>query len=107
MSEIDKLRDQMDKITLEMIKLLKDRAEISKQIGSLKSNLGLGITNEERESQLRTKVISLCKEIGLDEKIATMLLNFLLNESIKIQSTNKQTHLSIFLKARSLEQQGK
>ncbi|HSD04376.1 MAG TPA: aminotransferase class I/II-fold pyridoxal phosphate-dependent enzyme, partial [Nitrosopumilaceae archaeon] len=28
-------------------------------------------------------------------------------ESIKIQSTNKQTHLSIFLKARSLEQQGK
>lgn len=107
MSEIDKLRDQMDKITLEMIKLLKDRVEISKQIGSLKNNLGLGITNEERESQLRAKVISLCKEIGLDEKIATMLLNFLLNESIKIQSTSKQTHLSIFLKAKSLEQQGK
>jgi aspartate aminotransferase len=107
MSEIDKLRDQMDKITLEMIKLLKDRAEISKQIGSLKNNLGLSITDEERENQLRTKVILLCKEIGLDEKIATMLLNFLLNESIKIQSTNKQTHISIFLKAKSLEQQGK
>jgi aspartate aminotransferase len=107
MSEIDKLRDQMDKITLEMIKLLKDRADISKQIGSLKNNLGLSITDEERENQLRTKVILLCKEIGLDEKIATMLLNFLLNESIKIQSTNKQTHISIFLKAKSLEQQGK
>ncbi|MDH3764341.1 MAG: pyridoxal phosphate-dependent aminotransferase, partial [Nitrosopumilus sp.] len=34
-------------------------------------------------------------------------LNFLLNESIKVQSTNKQTHLSIFLKAKSLEQEGK
>src|SRR5574341_1807958 len=107
MSEIDKLRDQMDKITLEMIKLLKDRTEISKQIGSLKNNLGLGITNEERESQLRTKVISLSKEMGLDEKIATMFLNFLLNESIKIQSVNKQTHISVFLKEKSLEQQGK
>ena len=107
MSDIDKLRDQIDKITLEMIRLLKERVEVAKQIGSLKNNLGLGVTNEERESQLRTKVISLCKEIGLDERVATTLLNFLLNESIKIQSSGKQTHLSIFLKAKSLEQQGK
>ncbi|MBI5378415.1 MAG: aminotransferase class I/II-fold pyridoxal phosphate-dependent enzyme [Thaumarchaeota archaeon] len=107
MSDIDKLRDQMDKITLEMIRLLKDRADISKQIGNLKNNLHLNITNEERENQLRIKVISLSKEMGLDEKIATMFLNFLLNESIKIQSVNKQTHLSVFLKAKSLEQQGK
>jgi len=107
MSDIDKLRDQMDKITLDMIRLLKERAEISKQIGNLKNNLHLNITNEERENQLRTKVVAICKEIGLDEKIATMFLNFLLNESIKIQSVNKQTHLSVFLKAKSLEQQGK
>jgi aspartate aminotransferase len=31
----------------------------------------------------------------------------LLNESVKVQSNNKQTHLSIFLKAKSLEQEGK
>ena len=31
----------------------------------------------------------------------------MLNESIKVQTTNKQTHLSIFLKAKSLEEQGK
>jgi aspartate aminotransferase len=40
-------------------------------------------------------------------KHGTRFLNFLLNESIKVQSTNQQTHLSIFLKAKSLEQQGK
>jgi aspartate aminotransferase len=39
--------------------------------------------------------------------MATKFLNFLLNESVKVQSTNKQTHLSIFLKAKSLEAQGK
>ena len=47
------------------------------------------------------------KEIGLDETLASKFLNFLLNESIKVQSENKQTHLSIFLKAKSLEQKGK
>lgn len=107
MSDIDKLRDQIDKITLEIIRLLKARVDLVKEIGSIKNNLGLGITNEERERQLRTKVITLCKEIGLEERIAATMLNFLLNESVKIQSSGKQTHLSIFLKAKSLEQQGK
>ena len=67
----------------------------------------MGVTDVTREENLREKVILLCREIGLDETIATKYLNFLLNESIKIQTAGKQTHLSIFLKAKSLEQQGK
>ena len=97
----------MDEVTLEMIKLLKTRTDIAKEIGEVKKNIGKGITDESREDSLREKVISLGNSIGLDESIATKFLNFLLNESVKVQSTNKQTHLSIFLKAKSLEQQGK
>ena len=107
MSDINELRSKMDEVTLEMIKLLKTRTEISKEIGEVKKNIGKGVTDELREDNLRGKVISLCKNIGLDETIATKYLNFLLNESVKVQSNNKQTHLSIFLKAKSLEQQGK
>lgn len=107
MSDIEKLRDKIDKITFDMLRLLKDRNDIAKEIGSLKNNLGLGVTNEERENKLRTKVLKLCSEIGLDEKTASTFLNFLLNESIKIQSTNKSTHLSVFLKAKALEKEGK
>jgi aspartate aminotransferase len=107
MSDIDKLRDKIDKITFDMLRLLKERSDTAKQIGGLKNNLGLSVTNEERENQLRTKVLFLCKEIGLDEKTASIFLNFLLNESIKIQSTNKSTHLSVFLKAKALEKEGK
>jgi len=107
MSDIDKLRDKMDRITFDILKLLRERNDTAKEIGNLKNNLGLGITNEERENHLRTKVQSLCKEIGLDEKTGLTMLNFLLNESVKIQSTNKQTHLSVFLKAKTLEKQGK
>lgn len=107
MSDIDKLRDKIDKITFDIVRLLKERNNIAKEIGDLKNNLGLGVTNELRESQLRTKVLSLCKEIDLDEKTGLTMLNFLLNESIKIQSSDKQTHLSVFLKAKQLEKQGK
>ncbi|MCV0391812.1 MAG: aminotransferase class I/II-fold pyridoxal phosphate-dependent enzyme [Nitrosopumilus sp.] len=107
MADIDELRNRMDEVTLEMIELLKTRTEIAEKIGELKKSIGKGITDEKREDNLRAKVIKLCKELEFDESIATKFLNFLLNESIKVQSGNKQTHLSIFLKAKSLEQQGK
>jgi len=97
----------MDTVTLEMIKLLKTRTDIAKEIGEVKKNIGKGVTDEEREENLRGKVIQISKEIKLDETLSTKFLNFLLNESIKVQSQNKQTHLSIFLKAKSLEQEGK
>ncbi len=107
MSDINDLRNKMDEVTLKMIELLKTRTEIAKEIGEVKKNIGKGVTDETREDSLRGKVISLCNNIGLGETIATKFLNFLLNESIKVQSINKQTHLSIFLKAKSLEAQGK
>ena len=107
MSDIEELRNKIDEITLEMIKLLKNRIEISKEIGAIKKDRGLSITDEAREENLRKKVLSLCKDIGIEEKTGARFLNFLLDESVKIQSTKKQTHLSIFLKAKSLEEQGK
>ncbi|MDE1763493.1 MAG: aminotransferase class I/II-fold pyridoxal phosphate-dependent enzyme [Thaumarchaeota archaeon] len=107
MSDMDKLRDRIDRITFDILKLLKERNDTAKEIGNLKNNLGLGVTNEERESQLRIKVSALCRDIGLDEKTGLTALNFLLNESVKVQSTNKPTHLSVFLKAKELERQGK
>ncbi|MCV0431354.1 aminotransferase class I/II-fold pyridoxal phosphate-dependent enzyme [Nitrosopumilus sp.] len=107
MSDINDLRNRMDEVTLKMIELLKTRTDIAKEIGEVKKNIGKGVTDEAREDSLRGKVISLCDSIGLEETIATKFLNFLLNESVKVQSTNKQTHLSIFLKAKTLEATGK
>ena len=97
----------MDAVTLEMINLLKTRTDIAKQIGEVKKSIGKGIADEEREENLRKKIMKVTQEIGLDETLAAKFLNFLLNESIKVQTENKQTHLSIFLKAKSLEQEGK
>ena len=107
MTDIDQLRAKIDDITLQMLKLLKERTEAAKQIGQLKKNNGLSVFDEKREDQLRSEVTEICKQIGLDESIGRKFLNFLLNESIKVQTDGKQTHLTIFLKAKALEQQGK
>jgi len=107
MSDINQLRNRIDDITIEMIKMLKMRTDISKEIGEIKKNIGKGVTDETREDNLRSKIITVCNELKLNESIGTKFLNFLLNESIKVQSDNKQTHLSIFLKAKAMELEGK
>jgi len=107
MSDIEEHRKKIEEITLEMIKLLKTRTDIAKQIGDAKANLGMTVTDEEREDALRNQVTKLCKEIDLDQSTALKFLNLLLNESVKVQSDGKQTHLSIFLKAKALEEEGK
>jgi len=107
MSDIEEHRKKIEEITLEMIKLLKTRTDVAKQIGDAKASLGMTVTDEEREDALRNQVAKLCKEIDLDQSTALKFLNFLFNESVKVQSDSKQTHLSVFLKAKALEEQGK
>ena len=107
MTELEELRKKIEEITIEMLSLLKTRTEIAQEIGKIKNKEGMSVSNESRENELRELVKKQCKEINFDSNTALKFLNFLLNESVKVQSSESKTHLAIFLKAKELEQKGK
>ncbi len=63
MSDIEKLRIEMEKITADMLRLLKSRTDIAKEIGDLKSKQGRVVSDETREDELRNKMMKACDEI--------------------------------------------
>ena len=107
MTQLEELRKKIEEITIEMLFLLKTRTEISQEIGKIKNKQGMSVSNESREDELRELIKNQCKKIDFDTNTALKFLNFLLNESVKVQSSESKTHLAIFLKAKELEQQGK
>jgi aspartate aminotransferase len=76
MSDIEELRKEMEQITMDMLKLLKSRTYIAKEIGNLKNKQGLTVTDETRENELRNKMMQACDKIGFDQSLATRFLNF-------------------------------
>ena len=107
MTELEELRKKIEIVTIEMLALLKTRTEIAKEIGKIKNQEGMSVSNESRENELRELIKQQCQKIDFDSNTALKFLNFLLNESVKVQSVESNTHLTIFLKAKELERQGK
>lgn len=101
----------MRDLTNEIFVKIQKRMEIAKEIGEIKSNLCIDVTDQNAEDDIRKSVMSLSKNIGLDSRFASRLLNVLLTASVKVQESQqndgKQTHLSIFNKAKQLEAIGK
>ena len=56
MTEIEELRKKIEVITIEMLSLLKTRTEIAQEIGKIKNQQGMSVSNESREDELRELV---------------------------------------------------
>jgi len=106
MDELEKLRGEIREVTAEIMKHVKKRIEIAKQIGEIKNKRGLDIVDEKTEDELRKSITQLCSQIGLETDVGIRLLNVLLNESEKVQLKRK-TPTAIFAKAKELENKGK
>src|ERR687892_2900369 len=113
--ELDILRDKMRGVTIQIMRAVQQRIELARNIGEVKSRLGIDIKDEKVEHEIRMRVTLLAEEIGMSTEFALQLLNVLLAESehVQVQKSaqkvveKKQTHLSIFSKARQLEASGR
>jgi len=106
MDDLEQLRGEMREITAEIMKHVKKRMEIAKNIGEIKSRKGLDVVDERAEEELRSFIMKLCSEIGLEQDLGARLLNILLNESARIQA-KKKTPTAVFMKAKQMESQGR
>lgn len=115
---IGPLRDRIDEITMEMVGLLKARADAAARIGAAKRDAGMAIPDAAREESLRRRVDAECARIGADARAGGRLLDLLFGESVRVQAgarrggraaaaPERPSPASIFLRARRLEEQGR
>ena len=83
--EIKEHRRQIDKIDNQILKLLKERFEISKKIGKYKKQNNLPVKNKKREKQLLEKNKSKAKDFNLKPDFVKKLFRLILKESRRIQ----------------------
>ena len=78
--KLEELRDKIDKIDEDIIKLLIERFEVVEQIMSLKSE----IEDKNRENEILTKLNSLTNKTK-NQEFFTKIYRFIFEESKKIQ----------------------
>jgi len=84
---LDELRVKIDGINEQIIQLLAERAEVSKQIAEEKKSIGKEIYDPEREAQLIIKIKTLAKEKGLDEDLIENIFKQIMDNSKEIQKS--------------------
>jgi aspartate aminotransferase len=86
--------------------------ELAQKIGEIKTKLGMDVTDDQVESEIRKSVLGLAHQIGLEPSYSSRLLNLLLIESVGLQRKQKtveqpSSHLDILMRARQIEATGR
>jgi aspartate aminotransferase len=110
--DINILREQVRKVTAEIMGNVQKRMLLAREIGGIKIREGIEVKDEKVEQDMRNMVLTIAGQIGMNAEFAMRLLNVLLEESESVQAESrpqrpKETHMGIFLKARQLEASGR
>src|SRR3989338_9614051 len=79
MQDLEKLREEIDKIDDEILSQLSKRKSIAKEIAKIKKAMGKPVFDRRREQQLIKKLKS--KEKGLDENFIGSLYKIIIKNS--------------------------
>lgn len=79
------LRDKINQIDKELIKLLAERRDMSREVIKKKDFAGMPVRDKEREKELLNRLIKLGAENGLDTHFITKLFYEIIEDSIRIQ----------------------
>jgi aspartate aminotransferase len=102
----------MKSITGDIMHLIKVRLEIAERIGKIKTIQNRQIEDESVEQEIQNHVQEVATRMGLDRKFSGKLLNLLISQSVNVQLKNLPlnntiNHMTMFIRAKKLEQEGK
>lgn len=74
LERVARLRDRIMACDRELIEVLRRRLDLVREIGELKSGLGVPVTDPRREAAVVRKAAELAREEGLDEELVRSLI---------------------------------
>lgn len=83
--ELEDLREEIRKVTAEIIKLCGKRFSLVERVGEIKLGKCLPIEDSDVEEELRQAVLENCRLYGVNSELGTRLLDLLLEESKRLQ----------------------
>lgn len=91
---ISLLREKINQLDSELIKLLADRRKLSKEVILTKENSQRPIRDQQRESKLLNRLIKIGKKEGLDSHFLTKVFYEIIEDSVRLQQNYVQTKLN-------------
>ncbi len=85
MSELQKLRENINLIDEKIIALLGERRKLSKEIIEIKERYDFPLRDKKRESELIGKLVNLGKRDGVDSTLIQKIYSEIINDSVKLQ----------------------
>ncbi|BDC19727.1 chorismate mutase [Acidianus sp. HS-5] len=96
MSELENLRKEIEEIDENIIKLLARRFQVSQEIGKIKKEKGLPITDENRESKVKENWITFARKYGIPETFVESFLTMIFSYS-KLYQINPKSKRRIVI----------
>jgi monofunctional chorismate mutase len=80
MKDIDRIRKKIDKINLELLKLIAKRFEITDEIVYIKKQKGIKILDKKREKEQIKELKKDAEKINIDPKLIEKILKLIIKE---------------------------
>ena len=84
--DLDKLRDEIKDVTVEIVRLAGKRLLLARKLGEVKLQKGLPVEDLDVEKELKQIALEKCKEYGVESPFCLKILNLLIDEAKRVQS---------------------
>ncbi len=84
-SKLQELRDNVDRLDVELLKIISKRMELSKDFAVIKKKLNMSALQLKRWNEILESRYKLCEEFGLDKEFIFKIMEQIHKESIKTQ----------------------